>query len=165
MWNVADHYSLVRQFNSKHGVRTVPITPDATIILSGGGNDNREIELWRVQHHDSGDRHTSLQLKCTGTRYTTIYCIAVSSDGQIIACGGSDDSIDLFLMSDKQCIQKISGHTSTVSLLVFSHDNHRLFSSSWDRNVRIWNVNDGSLLKELVGHESYVYNIALNKHL
>ena len=54
---------------------------------------------------------------------------------------------------------KIEGHTDYVTSERISPDTNFIASSSFDKTIKIWDINSGLLLKTLLGHSGYVYNV------
>jgi WD40 repeat protein len=55
--------------------------------------------------------------------------------------------------------QAFPGHRGPVSSLVFREGSTELFSGSFDRTVKIWNVEDRTYMNTLFGHQSEVLSI------
>jgi WD40 repeat protein len=83
-----------------------------------------------------------------------VHAVVYSPDGQSLAVGSSL-GINLYKSSDLQPIHFTPTDT-WVRALAFSPDSSLLASSSYDPIVRLWRVNDGTLLKELSGHTAWV---------
>jgi WD40 repeat protein len=49
-------------------------------------------------------------------------------------------AVRLGLASPEAILQTLSGHTDTVTSVVFSSDGQTLVSGSWDDTVRLWAV-------------------------
>ena len=49
-----------------------------------------------------------------------VTCLALSCDGKFIASGGTDKSIILWDASSKQKLKSLSGHTNTITSIVFN---------------------------------------------
>lgn len=64
---------------------------------------------------------------------------ALSHDNSYIATGFSNGLIEVFSSAGK-FLYALPGHTYTISDLVFTPDNTRLFSSSFDGSVKIWDL-------------------------
>ncbi|MEM9919219.1 MAG: WD40 repeat domain-containing protein [Bacteroidota bacterium] len=78
-----------------------------------------------------------------------IYCLsargtysASSGTGQLIIVKEEATGYELF---------RLYGHKSKVSSLVFSPDEQKLFSGSWDGTIKVWNLKNGTLQQELEG--------------
>ena len=52
-------------------------------------------------------------------------------------------------------------HTSTVFALVALPDNQHALSGSWDKTVKLFNVNDGAALRTFTHHTGPVHCLAL----
>lgn len=56
-------------------------------------------------------------------------------------------------------LQAFPGHRGPVSSLAFREGSTELFSGSFDRTVKIWNVEDRTYMNTLFGHQSEVLSI------
>jgi WD40 repeat protein len=54
----------------------------------------------------------------------------------------------------------LEGHIAPVSSIDFSADGRLLVSGSWDKTVRVWNVETGAQQRLLEGHEGQVESVA-----
>ena len=59
-------------------------------------------------------------------------------------------------------IKVLKGHTKPIFSVAFSPDGNRLVSGSYDKSVKIWDVNAGRLLQTLGGHTDAVYSVVYN---
>lgn len=79
---------------------------------------------------------------------STIYLVAFSPDGQLLATasttrnadGSATGLIHLWRASDGQPLQTLSGHQGYITNLAFSPDGRFLASGSTDGSVRLWGV-------------------------
>jgi WD40 repeat protein len=89
-------------------------------------------------------------------------------DGQVLAAGFKDGTIELRQMSNGRVLRSLDGHSSLVLKVVFSPDGQLLASVSEDHTVRLWRVDDGTVLHTWA-HGSYaVQAVAFspdNQHL
>ena len=93
-----------------------------------------------------------------------------SPDDKIIATASNDFSIYLWDAKTGKLIRKLNGNIDDINSLSFSPNGELLVSSSghiWSRarsnqpmdfSIRIWNVNTGEEIHELVGHSRKVKN-------
>ncbi len=59
-------------------------------------------------------------------------------------------------------IRKIDAHAGWVRALVVLPDQAHVVSCGNDNKVKLWRIADGMLVREFIGHESHVYNVALH---
>ncbi|KAJ8595462.1 WD40 repeat-like protein [Rhizopogon salebrosus TDB-379] len=57
----------------------------------------------------------------------------------------------------------MQGHTGLVNGVAFFNDGRQLVTASWDKTLRIWDVQNGTLVGEpFEGHQSSVYSVAVS---
>ena len=88
----------------------------------------------------------------------TIYALALSPDGSLLATGSYDQKIKLWRVGDGSEVRTLSGHNGAVFGIAFRPDGRLLASASADRVVKLWDVATGERrdtlsqpLKEQVG--------------
>jgi WD40 repeat protein len=119
-----------------------------------------------------------------------VYCVAWSPDGKQVVSGSMDHSLKLWDAAAGTLVREFKGykekdfpkgHRDAVFCAAFSPDGKQLASGSSDYAIKVWNVADGSVLRELVNpnlkagpgegpraHPGYVYGVrytADGKHL
>ena len=70
----------------------------------------------------------------------SIYTVAFSADGQLLASGGDDNSVILWNVVDGSRREEFVEHNKRVTSVVFSSDGHQLASASLDGFVRLWHI-------------------------
>ncbi|OUL19378.1 hypothetical protein BV378_33555 [Nostoc sp. RF31YmG] len=90
----------------------------------------------------------------------TIFSVAFSPNGKIIATGDANGEIRLWQIEDGQQILICKGHTGFVRSVAFSPDGQTLASGSVDQTVKLWTVKDGKCIQTLQGHSDRVESIA-----
>jgi WD40 repeat protein len=87
-----------------------------------------------------------------------------SPDGKTLAVAGGQPSargdLRLFETSDWSLSATLGGHADVVNYVAFSPDGKRLASASFDKTVRIWDVEKPHAVKVLTGHSDFVYAVA-----
>jgi len=97
-----------------------------------------------------------------------IYAADFSPDGKILATGNSfpfagKKTCDVTLIDweNKEVIGKLKGHTESIYGLKFGPDGKRLYSSSEDGTIRIWDPSNQEEISMLlgIGYKDYVISI------
>jgi small GTP-binding protein len=55
---------------------------------------------------------------------------------------------------------RLRGHTGRVIWLAWSPSGETLASCASDKTIRLWNINNGQLIRSLEGHSGWIYNIS-----
>jgi hypothetical protein len=88
-----------------------------------------------------------------------VYCLAFSPDGKQLLSGSEDQTLKLWDASTGNLIREFKahdakafpkGHRDAVYCLAFSPDGKTVASGGADRTIKLWNVADGAVLRELV---------------
>ena len=74
----------------------------------------------------------------------TVFGVAVSTDGHLIATSGEDTTVRIWDTHSGQLLHTLEGHTGTVYTVAFSSDGNLLSSASLDGTVRLWDVRSGA---------------------
>jgi WD40 repeat protein len=99
--------------------------------------------------------------------YTTrtthkINSVCWSPDGQFLASGGDDKTVQFFLLQflNKPTLEwKLQRHDAIVWSVAYSCDGRWLASGSFDQSVQIWDVQSGECVRVLKGHTSPISTI------
>jgi WD40 repeat protein len=101
----------------------------------------------------------------TGGHSTWVGAFAFSNDGKWVVSGGCDGKLTWWPADAEtpQPLRSIAGHgTHWVRSLATSPDGTLLASGGNDNTVRLWNLADGTLVKEITGHEKHVYSVTFH---
>ena len=88
-----------------------------------------------------------------------LYAVAISSDDKFIAVGGGDKKIYLFDGPSGSFLQSFPGHRDAITGLVFRENTHQLYSSSSDRTVKLWSIDDRAYVDTLFGHQAEILSL------
>ncbi len=78
-----------------------------------------------------------------------VLCLALTNDFKFLASGGKDKNINIWNPIDCSHVYVFYGHRDTVTGLSFRFNTHELFSSSYDRCVKLWSVDEMSYIETL----------------
>jgi hypothetical protein len=148
---------LVHTFKGNSGnVWALAVTPDGKHIISGG--DDLSVKVWNVASK-SLFAGASQVFTCEGHAYA-VTAVAVMPDGQRIVSGDYGGEICVWLLNGA-LKNTFELHDGTVQALVALPDNQHALSGSADKTVKLFNVNDGSVLRTFTHHASDVWCLAL----
>ena len=133
-----------------HGgmVRALAVSADGSKVLTG--SFDYSARLWDfVEQKELGmlDEHTG-----------PVNAVAFVGDGKRGLTAGNDGIVILWDLVTLKFLKKFNGHKNRVMALAASGD--VAASGSWDKTVRIWDLNSGALVRT-IGQPSPVNTIAL----
>jgi ribosomal RNA-processing protein 9 len=92
-----------------------------------------------------------------------VLALAVSSDGRLLACGGSDRLVRVWDTRSGRLHETLRGHAAAITALAFRRGTATLFSASADRSVRVWAADAGAAQDVLFGHALPVLALAAGR--
>lgn len=75
-----------------------------------------------------------------------VACVAISSDGKLVATAGDDLKIKVWQLADGQPQTTFEGHTAPITGLVFLPNGDKLASVSRDKTIRVWSAGQGTAI-------------------
>ena len=132
IWFYDVHTGSELDFIAENSLDFLGISPDTSLYVSMD-TDNT------VQVRDRTDSSVIVTLK---GETESIKRIAFSPDGSTLAAG-DDDLVQLWDTTTGDHLFTLTGHTRSISSLAFSPDSTKLVSGSWDKTIRVWDVESG----------------------
>jgi WD40 repeat protein/cellulose biosynthesis protein BcsQ len=142
----------------KTRIRSVAFTSDGSKLASG--SEDKTVKIWDVQEG-----------KCLQTfegQTDRVWSVAFSHNGNYLVNGSEDQKVRLWsLLSNGknryECIKEFSERTYWVWSVDFHTSDSKIIATGSDENiVKIWNVETGTLLKELEGHTNWILSVAFS---
>ncbi|MEK6644274.1 MAG: SRPBCC domain-containing protein [Planctomycetota bacterium] len=106
----------------KDGIMSVAISPDGTLIASGG-NDNL-VKLW--------DAATGKEVATLQGHTAPIFTVTFSPDGDLIASSSQDKTVRVWVTKSGELLATYKGHKNPVPCVAFSPDGSKLASCSYE---------------------------------
>uniref|UniRef100_A0A803MQ68 Transcriptional corepressor LEUNIG n=1 Tax=Chenopodium quinoa TaxID=63459 RepID=A0A803MQ68_CHEQI len=89
-----------------------------------------------------------------------VNCCHFSPDGKLLATGGHDKKAVLWFADTQKPKSTLEEHTHMITDVRFSPTKSRLATSSFDRTVRVWDIdNTGYSLRNFTGHSTSVMSL------
>src|ERR1051325_7225496 len=114
--------------------REISFSSDGRMLAVPVGHDG---EIW-VFEAFSGKQ--LFKLKGHGG---TVFCVAFSRDGRLLASSSLDGTAKIWDVSTRKEKWTLRGHKSFICSVAFSPDGKTLTSASHDDTVKVWNTDDG----------------------
>jgi ribosomal RNA-processing protein 9 len=140
-------------------VTSVSLSSDASFVISGS-KDNSVIR-W---DSETGEKTYLLprwtkESAVEHSRAAEILATAISTDMKYCATGGRDKLIRIFDLRSNVEVKAFEGHRDAVTSLAFRHGSYSLYSSSFDRCVKHWDLQEMGYLETLFGHQEGVLSV------
>jgi WD40 repeat protein len=113
-------------------VTALAVSPDESLLTSGGNESDATIKLWEVK--------TGNEVACLRGHTGRITGLAFSPDGKTLASASGDQTIRLWDVDKKQPVAVLRGHRSGVVAVAFMPDGKTLASGDVDGEVCFWST-------------------------
>ncbi|MDG3005123.1 family 16 glycoside hydrolase [Paludisphaera mucosa] len=162
LWDVASGEEARQLRGHEQAVLAAAYSPDGKWIASGG--IDRTLRIW--------DAATGENKAALGGHTGSIWSIAFSPDGKWIASGSGDawedqknDPAVMELMlwnRESGSFRRLDGHAMRVTSVAFSPDGRRLASCSFDKTLKIWDVETLECLATLGPYDDHPIDAAFS---
>ena len=90
----------------------------------------------------------------------TVYAVAFSPDGKLLASGAADKFVKVFEVPAGKLVKSFEGHTHHVMGVGWTPDGKKLASCGADNFVKVWDYEKGEKLRDMTGHSKQVTALA-----
>ncbi len=133
---------------------SLAFSPDGQWLASG--SEDRTARLWEVE---TGQHVLTLP----GHQYDVVAVSFVGTEGHHrLATGDRTGDVrlwDIDSIGERDELITLRGHEQPVSMVAFSPDGRLLASVSWDKSIRLWDLQAKTLLRLLAGHDDFITNV------
>jgi len=112
------------------------------------------------EHTDVAVLGTTLITYPGHTYETGVLAVAWSPDGQRIASGSGDKTVQVWDAATGGNALIYRGHASWVNAAAWSPDGRRIASAGWDDTVQVWDAVTGDIIFTYHGHTKGVEAVA-----
>jgi serine/threonine protein kinase len=126
LWNVETGSEIRTLEGHAHQISSLAFSPDGTTLASASWDGT--VKLWNVK-----TRRPPRTLDVESGR---VNGLAWSSDGKKLAI--ASDTLQIFTLSPRKKAITLTGHTDTITAVIFGQDDYTLFSASSDRTIKLW---------------------------
>jgi transcriptional regulator with XRE-family HTH domain len=106
--------------------------------------------------------HADLAASVFTDTFGSIYSVAFSPNGNLLAAGTANGEIRLWNIASGTTLPACQGHASWVRSIAFSPDGSTIASGSEDQTLRLWDINTGQCFKILQGHTGWIWSVAFS---
>jgi protein NEDD1 len=146
-----------------HPVNAVRWNHTNLIVASAG--DDKKISLWHKKGQNVGQLPTSTVDRGDDIE-ECIYSISFSNKGSRYLCsGGSGHIVRIWDLQRKRCIKWLSGHTDTITGVMYNCKDEHLASISMKGDLILHNLASGARAAELSDPNGQVNNFLLSVFL
>ncbi|KAH2583339.1 hypothetical protein KXV63_005929, partial [Aspergillus fumigatus] len=110
------------------------------------------------------DPTTSILMQTLEGHSDSVWTVAFSQDGRLLASGSRDRTIKLWDPAIGAVKHTLEGHSDWVRSVAFSQNGRFLASGSYDKTIKLWDPTTGNLKHTLEGHSDWVQSVAFSQN-
>ncbi|KAM7221135.1 WD40-repeat-containing domain protein [Rhypophila decipiens] len=90
---------------------------------------------------------------------SSILVVRASQDGKFVVTGGADKRLVIHDAETLNPIRAFTQHRDSVTGLAFRRGTNQLFSSSKDRTIKVWSLDELAYVETLFGHQDEIVDV------
>jgi WD40 repeat protein len=139
-------------------VATLAFSPDGKLLAAGSYG---LATIWNLESVQPARTLTGVLGSVSCLRFNPAGTVLAVAGGQ----PGAKGEIRLFAVADWKLLATLPGHADVVSAVAFTADGKKLASASFDKTVRVWDLESAAPapprpILELTGHSDFVYAVS-----
>jgi hypothetical protein len=138
VWDLKTKESLLTFPDHQNAVYGVAARADGKAGISVG--EDNQIRFWNAATDGK-------QIRAVGGHGKAIFRVVVHAKLPVMATCSADQTVRLWNPESGAALKTLSGHTDWVYALALSPDGTQVASGSWNGEVKVWKVADGSVVK------------------
>ena len=135
-------------------IRGLGLSADGRYLVSGG--NDKTCRVW--------DLSTNKEIKRFPSAKEAIESVTIAPDGSRVLIGYETGTITVVDAKSGSVVSTFDKHgTALVHAIVVSRDGKTAISSARDKEIQVWEVATGKLIRTLSGHTDQVYQVVLSQ--
>jgi hypothetical protein len=147
VWDLKAKESVVTFPEHQNVVYGVAVKPDGSAGFSVGAD--KQLRTWKPNGEGK-------QVKNAGGHGDEVFKVVANPKQPVLATSSADKTVRLWNLDTLAAGKTLSGLTDFVYAVAFSADGELVAGGSYDGEVRVWKVSDGSLVKGFNASPGYV---------
>jgi WD40 repeat protein len=123
---------------SKEKINSIVLSPDGKKLAGAG--DNGSLYIWDVTNNFAESVLYKNPNDSRG-RKLGLTSVGFTRDGSRLIFGDFNGLVRIMPMNNPGSIRVLSGHTAAIEQITFNHSGTFMATASYDKTVRIWNLN------------------------
>ncbi|MBD2295162.1 hypothetical protein H6G06_17160 [Anabaena sphaerica FACHB-251] len=122
----------------------------------------RQADLQGVNLVGVNFQNTAFDKSVFAKSLKSIYSLALSPDGKLLATGDMDGQIHLWQIADGKNLLTFKGHEGIIWTVAFSPNGQTLASGGHDGLIKLWDIQTGKCLKIFDEHTGIVWSVSFS---
>ncbi|MBS1981722.1 MAG: High-affnity carbon uptake protein Hat/HatR [Bacteroidetes bacterium] len=131
-------------------ITSIDLSPDGT-KLAGAGTDGN-LYLWDLKNNYAQTKYSVLR------QGKDILAIQFMPDSRGVVIGDEEGIVRIFV--NGVIVRTLTGHTSQIEQIKFSHSGKFMATASKDGSVRLWNINQLTEEPQVLADHDWVWSVA-----